>query len=148
MLAHPVLLSCSMQYYTSTGYLLPTFHKQYHIGLRVQERPRFKWTDPYYSMGEGSYLHWGMEGSSPEPNNRSPPEDCGAATYMQMYGDAWGWSDVQCSKRLVFICKILRELELLMLTQLLLRPTLVMRLKCMLHSAASSSYTLYTGWPS
>jgi hypothetical protein len=96
-------------YYLSLGVLLPTFHKQYYIGLRVDERPRFKWLEPYYTFGDEAYEHWGMDGTRPEPNNRFNPEDCGAATAAQMYGDAWGWSDVNCTRKLVYICKQLRE---------------------------------------
>jgi hypothetical protein len=100
------------QYFMGAGYLLPTFHKQYYIGLRVAERPWFRWTEPYYELSQESYQHWGAEGSSQEPNNRFPPEDCGAATAAQSFGDAWGWSDVNCTRRLVFVCKILREWRL------------------------------------
>jgi hypothetical protein len=56
-----------------------------------------------------AYTHWGINGTRPEPNNQFPSEDCGAATALQIFDDAWGWADTNCNKKLVYICKMLRE---------------------------------------
>jgi hypothetical protein len=43
-----------------------------------------------------------------EPNNVAPPEYCAVANYSQTYGKptAWGWSDINCAKNFVFMCRL------------------------------------------
>ena len=61
------LLACptpllAPQYYVNRGYLIPTFHKHYWMGLvsDVSTYPKFTWSDPTV---KGTYLsmtpHWG-----------------------------------------------------------------------------------------
>lgn len=38
----------------------------------------------------------------------APPEYCAVANYSQTYGKptAWGWSDINCAKNFVFMCRL------------------------------------------
>lgn len=53
-----------------------------------------------------TYVHWGQVGEVPEPNNGTGFEVCGMANASMSYQDAWGWADVPCGLRAVFICKL------------------------------------------
>ena len=59
------------------------------------------------------YNNWGVfqPGDMPEPNNMLGSELCGVANYTEIMHStgAWGWADVQCKMRNIFICKIMRE---------------------------------------
>jgi hypothetical protein len=56
-----------------------------------------------------TYVHWGRIGDISEPNNGTGMEACGIANASMSYGEAWGWADVQCTLKSVFICKMARE---------------------------------------
>lgn len=125
-LAWPWALHCLLlllqaeveQFYINKGYLIPTFHKSYWLSLQSSTTtyPKFVWTDPTVRTG---YLnggpHWGtytIAGSAAEPkkepNAIQPPEYCAVANYTQRYGQpsAWGWSDVNCNRNFIFICRL------------------------------------------
>ncbi len=110
------------------GWLLPTFHKNYWIGLNAttpasrdpagmvagvlttSSPGHFAWLDQSAGApGQGAYTHWGRAGGLPEPNNLRGSENCGLANASQTYGAAWGWSDSNCRISAPFICKSLRE---------------------------------------
>ena len=96
------------------GWLLPTFHKRYWIGLnattlasaqpgqviagQLQTVPaRFAWLDKSAGIPYGqSYQHWGRLGSFAEPNNMNGSENCGVASAASTYSMAWGWADLNC----------------------------------------------------
>jgi hypothetical protein len=98
-------------YYVGKGWLLPTYHKNYWLGLRSNTTvwPRFGWTEPGLPPPTGAtYIHWGRiePGAITEPNNMTGFEFCGVGNYSQTYGNAWGWADANCSMRAAFICKV------------------------------------------
>jgi hypothetical protein len=115
-------------YYLDKGWLLPTFHRRYWIGLnattpastspatvtagQLQTSPaRFAWLDKSAGMPYGkAYAQWGKAGSFAEPNNLLGSENCGLANASQTYALAWGWSDSSCRISAPFICKTQREL--------------------------------------
>ena len=47
----------------------------------------------------------------PEPNNLAGSELCGVANFTETVQStgAWGWADVQCKAKNIFICKVMRE---------------------------------------
>jgi hypothetical protein len=55
-----------------------------------------------------TYVHWGTIGINTEPNNGTGFEICGMANASLTYNDAWGWVDVQCGLKAIFMCKLQR----------------------------------------
>ena len=103
--------------FLASGHLLPSFHKNYWIGLTstLDAWPAFSWLDRNVAPPEQGYSHWGtfrLEGfSTPEPNNGNYPELCAVANHSQAYGSpaAWGWADVPCAFEAAVVCRRLRE---------------------------------------
>ena len=90
-----------------------TYHKHYLMGLTATEWPEFNWTDITVmppSAGPAAYRHWGrnMPSGTREPYQTNPPENCGVSNFTQRYGvpSAWGWSDVNCLDKFIFMCRI------------------------------------------
>lgn len=53
------------KYYISSGYLIPSFHKHYWLGLTTQKqggRPNWYWLEPNAGspLEDEVYKHWGM----------------------------------------------------------------------------------------
>ncbi len=114
-------------YYINKGWLLPTFHKHYWIGLnatspgssspatwlagKVQSSPaKFAWLEKAAGVPVGrAYQHWGKAGTADEPNNLLGNENCGVANASAKYSLAWGWADISCKISAPFICKSQRE---------------------------------------
>jgi hypothetical protein len=98
---------------TSQGYLIPANHTAYWMGLVAATRTQWRWLEPAVPSLSGPgkvYTNWGMSPDGrPEPNNRQPPEDCGAANMTQLANGAGGWADANCQVKLPFICKMIRE---------------------------------------
>jgi hypothetical protein len=46
--------------------------------------------------------------NSREPNNMFPPEECAVANYTETFKRAWGWADVRCNDKFVYMCKTIR----------------------------------------
>ncbi len=38
-----------------------------------------------------------------------PPEECAVANYTETFKKAWGWADVRCNDKFVYMCKTIRE---------------------------------------
>lgn len=55
-----------------------------------------------------TYKRWGVYQplSSPEPNNKFPPEDCAVANFSQATSGVASWSDTNCFGNFAFMCKI------------------------------------------
>lgn len=107
-----------MEYaFINSGYLLPSFHKTYWMGLVTTQEawPAFTWLDRNVPAPDQGYSHWGMyefEGfSSPEPNNGEMGEFCTMANHTERFGGplGWGWSDVRCTRTAVLVCRRLRK---------------------------------------
>lgn len=131
-------------YFIEKGWLLPTFHKSYWIGLNatspasrnpavsvggtLQTSPAtFGWIDKSAGAPTGrAYQHWGKAGSASEPNNLLGSENCGVANASAKYSLAWGWADTSCKISLPFICKSQREW--MCCVSELLRPLLLLSL--------------------
>ncbi len=110
-------------YYLDMGWLLPTFHRRYWIGVnattlastspatmsggQVQTSPaKFAWLDKAAGAPYGqAYQHWGRAGNILEPNNLLGSENCGLANASAAYSLAWGWADFNCKISAPFICK-------------------------------------------
>ena len=95
--------------------LLVGYHQFYWIGLQVppvNSWPGFEWMDgtPGPNL-TGAYSHWGyyMPQNIIEPNNIYRQENCAGANYSEAYDSAWGWSDTQCDKSYIFMCRDNRE---------------------------------------
>ncbi len=114
-------------YYLNMGWLLPTFHKKYWLGLNATTRAStspavrvagqlqttpatFAWLDKNAPIPYGqAYQHWGRIGSALEPNNLFGSENCGVGNASAAYALAWGWADLNCKVSAPFICKTQRE---------------------------------------
>ena len=114
-------------YYIDKGWLLPTFHRRYWIGLNATTpassspaviiagqmqttAAKFAWMDKTAGAPVGqAYQHWGRAGSFGEPNNLLGNENCGLANASAAYSLAWGWADSSCRVSAPFICKTQRE---------------------------------------
>ncbi len=46
--------------------------------------------------------------NSREPNSLYPPEECAVGNWTETFKSAWGWADVRCSNKYVYMCKIIR----------------------------------------
>jgi hypothetical protein len=99
-------------YYLRQGYLLPTYHDNYWMGLNTSSSnwPRFNWTErTIRSPGSGAYQHWGRpEGGVPEPNNNRVGL-CAVCNASLSYTNAWGWADTMCNMTNAFICRMQRK---------------------------------------
>lgn len=76
--------------------------------LRLANAP-CRWIDPKAFL---NYEHWGNwtdDVGLPEPNNLYGGEYCGGANSTEKHNGAYGWSDVTCSKRGAFMCKVIRK---------------------------------------
>ena len=53
-------------YFSSNGYLMPTYHQIYWMGLRVNgSRPKFGWLDPTVDPPSyRTYSHWGTNATT------------------------------------------------------------------------------------
>ncbi len=95
------------------GYLIPAYHRAYWMGLEAISRTRWQWLEPSVPdlAGPGKvYTNWGVSPDGrAEPNNRFPPENCGASNMSQLANGAGGWADANCQVKLPFICKMIRE---------------------------------------
>jgi hypothetical protein len=79
------------QYYINSGFLIPSFHKSYWLGLRVTDDaiwPNFTWADGSAAPSNKTWQHWGRwlgwSITNLEPNNMESPEYCagGAASRL------------------------------------------------------------------
>ena len=96
-------------FYFTAGFLLPGFHRMYWMGLDSSNIswPAFRWTDrsiagPATGNSNASYSHWGKTDGVPEPNSRS---NCTVADANSASMGAWGWNDVACGSRAIFMCR-------------------------------------------
>ncbi len=48
------------QFYVGQGWLIPTFHKAYWLGLEARKWPDFRWLDGSPSPSLHNYVHWGL----------------------------------------------------------------------------------------
>jgi hypothetical protein len=101
--------------FVNSGYLLPSYHKNYWIGLTTTADtwPQFDWLDRNVPSPSQGYAHWGTFSfggfSTPEPNNGNFPENCAVANWTESYGSAWGWADANCAIMASVVCRRLRE---------------------------------------
>lgn len=93
------------------GYLLPSFHTQYWIGLKATRPTKFTWYEPGQAPPLGqNYIHWGRNPPGPaEPNNLAGNELCGTANFSQSYQRAAGWADERCNTSAPAVCRMMRE---------------------------------------
>jgi hypothetical protein len=96
-------------FFAGNGYLLPTFHKAYWMGM-VKRDGEFGFLDATIKT---SYRNWGMYATGepgegyPEPNNYFGDENCAIGNFsmIRQVPPVWGFADYQCTDRFVFICK-------------------------------------------
>ena len=92
-------------YFLSSGFLLPTFHKSYWLGVRARPWGRWQALDKTLTA---NYLNWAVG----QPNGSSVPELCVAANASatgQLSGSsspAWGYADASCMRSYPFMCRI------------------------------------------
>jgi hypothetical protein len=89
------------QYFSQNGYLLPSFHKTYWLGLTAVTWPIYSWSDRSLAV---AYTNWGNQ----QPNRSPSPGLCAYANFTMSMGSppAWGWDDTDCeTSTSVFICK-------------------------------------------
>jgi hypothetical protein len=87
--------------FLNSGYLLPSFHKTYWLGLTAVTWPMFSWSDRSLAL---AFTNWGDQ----QPNRSPSPGLCSYANYTLSRGSppAWGWDDTDCdTSTSVFICK-------------------------------------------
>jgi hypothetical protein len=114
-------------FYINNGYMFPSFHKFYWMGLRAASSlrpsdlmalsgntwPSFSYIDGSPSPGGGVFAHWGRYQplNYPEPDNRFAPELCAGGNATEAFGTprAWGWADTRCNGTFPFICRLQRE---------------------------------------
>jgi hypothetical protein len=98
------------------GFLMPSFHGRYWIGLNATRPQSFYWLQPGLSApSPQTYAHWGrnLPTGPSEPNNLERNELCGAANFSQGYMKAAGWQDTRCNYTAPSICKMQRERQCL-----------------------------------
>ncbi len=96
------------QYFVSSGVFYPTFTPAYWMGLRSSKMmwPTFEYLS--YSVpapDQDNYEHWAASDNWREPDNRAGGEYCGAANYTEIFSDAWGWADFNCTAAMPYICR-------------------------------------------
>jgi hypothetical protein len=86
------------------GVLLPSYHKNYWMGLNTTMWPVFMWVDPLVPQtdSKGAYSNW----ATGEPNNQNAPEFCGSGDLQRTRMGAAGWADMNCNTDLAYICKM------------------------------------------
>ncbi len=96
-------------YFAANGYLLPSFHKVYWMGM-VKRENDFVFLD---ASIQTAYRNWGTystgnagEGYA-EPNNYFGDELCTIGNYSmsKQVPPVWGFADYQCTGRFIFMCK-------------------------------------------
>jgi hypothetical protein len=100
------------RYMVEQGYLIPSFHQSYWIGLNTtapgaSSRNNWTWVDCSEPPSMTTYTAWGPG----QPDNLEPPSACGQANHEFLGGDpeVWQWDDVQCSGRAIAVCRITRK---------------------------------------
>jgi hypothetical protein len=86
-------------HFIASGYLLPAFHTSYWLGLRARTWGTWQALDQQLP---GRYLNWGAG----QPNGRALPELCVVAANTPAANGGWGYADVACSGRYVFMCRL------------------------------------------
>jgi hypothetical protein len=87
------------------GWLLPTYHRGYWIGLKAASPRNFDWIDstsiPALASG---WKNWGPG----QPDNSMSNELCASASYDMRAGSppTWGWQDVGCGMPLPLMCRM------------------------------------------
>jgi hypothetical protein len=95
-------------YFITAGLFYPAYMPTYWVGLRSSAStwPRFQWASSNIPPPSPlTYEHWGLSESVREPDNLAGNEYCGAANYTQVYSNAWGWADFNCSVAMPFVCR-------------------------------------------
>jgi hypothetical protein len=101
------------------GYLLPSYHKNYWLGLTADDQRKWSWLDTtsFPSYGNSKYINWGVlqPGSIPEPNNAvDPPETCAVANFTMTPLSANPfrafWADTGCFASYISICRLASKL--------------------------------------
>lgn len=94
------------------GYLMPSFHGRYWLGLNASTAQKFGWLEPGQAApSPQTYAHWGrnLPSGPAEPNNLLRNELCGVANFSQSYMKAAGWADVRCNITAPAICRMQRR---------------------------------------
>jgi hypothetical protein len=95
------------------GYLMPTYHQNYWMGLVSTVPQKFSLIDitlPNLTSA-GAYKNWGrikpVTGAM-EPDSAFPPENCAVANWTERQGspEAWGWADTSCMGTWASICRL------------------------------------------
>jgi hypothetical protein len=97
------------QYFVNAGVFFPTFTPAYWMGLRSSKItwPTFEYMSYSVPAPDGdNYEHWGVSDLWREPDNRAGAEFCGAANYTEIFSEAWGWADNNCTMPLPYICRV------------------------------------------
>ncbi len=97
------------------GYLLPSFHRYYWMGLNTSDGRSWAQMDRTINT---TYRAWGVfkpgpgQPSSREPNNLVDPEYCAGGNYTELISGkapAWGWGDEQCTDLHPIMCRSIGE---------------------------------------
>jgi hypothetical protein len=69
-------------------------------------------TDPDIDnpVDELPYKHWGMYHplNSRDSNGQAPAQECGIASGSEAFKGAWGWADVRCGSKYIYMCRKIR----------------------------------------
>jgi hypothetical protein len=70
-------------------------------------------TDPDIDnpVEELPYKHWGMyhPTNARDTNGLAIAQECGIANMSEAFKGAWGWNDVRCGSKYVYICRRIRK---------------------------------------
>ena len=57
------------------------------------------------------FKHWGMyqPTNARDSNGYALAQECGIANMSEAFKGAWGWNDVRCGSKFVYICRRIRE---------------------------------------